>query len=91
MIFSLPKKLQKKTVHNEIVIQNELVLYNEAQLFGTSLSSIHQKFLHSSGIPKIVEVLVQVLEDKGTEIKGIFRVPGTHTRVFQLQEMFSNG
>ena len=84
-------KLRKKTVQKETVYQNQLVLYNEAQLFGTPLSNIHQKFLHSSGIPKIVEVLIQILEEEGIETKGIFRVPGTHTRVFQLQEIFSGG
>jgi hypothetical protein len=60
-------------------------------LFGIQLEDLHPKFLHPNGIPLVIEDTCAQLEKQGAEIEGIFRVPGSHSRMTEISELYENG
>jgi len=61
------------------------------KLFNEPLETLESKYLTQSGIPLVIELTCKSLEECGAETEGIFRVPGSVSRIQVLADMFRKG
>ena len=60
-------------------------------IFGSSLPTALSNNFCESGVPLFMEQILVLLEKKGPETEGIFRVPGNHSEINQLKEEIEKG
>lgn len=58
-----------------------------ARYFGSPLESV----VESDGVPMFLKKCVQIIEEKGLKIEGIYRVSGKKDDCLTLQEKYDEG
>lgn len=61
------------------------------KLFSEPITQIPAKYLTDKGIPVVIELTCRQLEEAGSEVEGIFRVPGSVKRIQLLADAFRKG
>ena len=60
-------------------------------IFSTPMNQLQQNNISESGIPIIVDILIDVIQENGRKVEGIFRKSGSVERVFALKKHLSTG
>jgi Rho GTPase-activating protein 1 len=64
----------------------------ERQMFGKSLTEVMQHPLNKGrSVPIVLEKAVKYLEERGTDVEGIFRLSGNAVRVKEIKTQFDKG
>ena len=58
-----------------------------SRYFGSPLDSV----VESDGVPLLVKKCVQIIEEKGLKVEGIYRVSGKKEDIMALQDKYDEG
>lgn len=84
-------KPKKEEAPQPIVITPETISTNKTKVFGIPLEEIMKREEETMAIPAITEQLIRYIEQNGTDIEGIFRIPGSTNDINRLRRNFDRG
>lgn len=86
------QKPKKEEAPQPIVITPETTNSgNKTRVFGVPLEEIMKREGETMPIPLITDQLIRFIEKNGTNIEGIFRIPGSSNEINRLKRNFDRG
>lgn len=61
------------------------------KLFGEEITALNPKYLSNDGIPVVIDITCRSLEENGYDNEGLFRIPGSASRIQILADAFRKG
>ena len=75
----------------EAAMREQIDNLQETEIFGKTIKDILQRYPSETGIPFIIENLLEYIERNCTEISGVFRISGSATSINRTKNLINRG
>lgn len=75
----------------EEAIREQIDVLQDCEIFGKTIQDVLERYPSSSGIPTLLEELLDYIERYCTEISGIFRISGSATSITRAKNLIDRG